>query len=173
MNKYSTVAIANAIIQNIKESSGVSPDQQKVQKLMVIFHGINIALKGSSPFRDAPMVCPNGPIFESFYNAAKKFRMAPLPYFTLTLCNESGHQTSRVVVPQKSDAEFWSLFEEFMQKYSSHTGLELAEMCSKPESPWHTARGFRYTHIPDHLFAEYFGRSIDFQSSSLLYDFLD
>lgn len=147
MPNHNPIAIANEFIR--KSPRGVIPNQMKIQKLVHIANGWNLAISHEPMVNELPEAWDGGPVFRSIWDAIKRRGHRPGDYFletpfglpeaTLT------HNEERVI------NHVW-------EKYGRFSGNELSEMTHRPNTPWtktYFERG-RNSLIPNELLEQHY-----------------
>lgn len=126
MPNHSAVAIANEFLKLCGRSSF---DQMKIQKLVYISQGWNLAVNGEPLVRDRIEAWDGGPVFRSiwdhikYYGIGSKSRLLVEP------------ATREPIEEELSDSER-KIIHHVWKKYKKFSGEELSVMTHKRGTPW-------------------------------------
>lgn len=130
----SSIAIANEFLKRWKPAT--SPAQMKLQKLVYVAHGWNLAIHDKSLVGDeVPEAWDNGPVFRSLY-ASVRYR----GYFvdhnlkTIQLEDNAVRFLDQSLTKEESD-----LIDAVWNRYGRFTAQELSDMTHQPGTPWTNA----------------------------------
>ncbi|WP_230291719.1 Panacea domain-containing protein [Croceicoccus sp. Ery5] len=134
---YSAKAVANAFLDIAKANEkGLTP--LKLQKLVYIAHGWNLAINGQPLVDDEfAEAWQYGPVFPSIYHEFKEFGKSNVT--TKALDFEMGDDLEfDVFQPEvpSSDEETWSLLQRVWEIYGKYSGLTLSDVTHRPDTPW-------------------------------------
>jgi len=147
MPSYSPVAVANEFIK--KGPKGIIPNQMKLQKLVHLANGWNLAINHEPLVGELPEAWDGGPVFRSIWNAVKS----------------SGHRANDLLLRTPFGVPNVELthnerkvIDHVWNKYNKYSGLELSEMTHRPGTPWtktYFERG-RNSLIPNDLMEKHY-----------------
>ncbi|MBY6044148.1 Panacea domain-containing protein [Phaeobacter italicus] len=128
MANYDALAIANEFITR---NGGTMP-QMKLQKLVYISNGWNLAINREPLVRDRFEAWDGGPVVRKLWNHIRDFG-----YETASgLLTKRGTST-----PVKAELEEHerAVIDHVWKRYCDYSGLELSEMTHEPGTPWSNA----------------------------------
>lgn len=134
---YNAKAIANLMI-DIAKQQGSSLDQMKLQKLVYITHGWNLAIQGEPLISDDIQAWQYGPVIPSLYN---EFRNCGRDNITdyATDVQVTEDDLSFSFLPPKvddGDAHTIDLANKVWEIYGKYTGPQLSNLTHMPGTPW-------------------------------------
>lgn len=127
MPNFEAKAIANEFLAR----SGMPLNQMKMQKLVYIAHGWNLAINREPLVRDRIEAWDGGPVVRSIWNHLRDFGYNSAPNFF-------GKPDGSRFEAELSQSEK-SVIDHVWRKYGEYSGLELSEMTHKEGTPWSNA----------------------------------
>jgi len=124
-------------------------DPMKIQKLVYVAHGWNLAFTGSPLVRQAVQAWPYGPVIAELYRDFKKFKALPIT------------ENAPVLVKDVDlDAKEMAFLENVWSKYRHLSGIQLSRITHEPGYAWDlTIKSCGpYSTIPNELIRDEFIR---------------
>ena len=125
MANFEAKAIANEFLSR----NGGPLEQMKLQKLVYIAHGWNLAINREPLVADRIEAWDGGPVMRRIWNHLRDFGYNVNSHF-IGNGPDGGMVTAPLSEPEKS------IIDHVWRKYGSYTGLELSEMTHKEGTPW-------------------------------------
>ena len=156
---YSAKAIANFFI-NRYGRNGISP--LKLQKLVYIAHGWNLALRDEVLVNDEyPEAWKYGPVFPSVYYEFRDFGRQPVDRLATDLDDNFEIITPKV---NKEDEKTSRLLNKIWEVYGKYSGTKLSQLTHNDGSPWHAAweesGGVRNAHIEEDKIKDHYRKKM-------------
>jgi uncharacterized phage-associated protein len=158
---YSAKAIANAFL-DIAGANEKKLSPLKLQKLVYIAHGWNLAINGESLVNDEfAEAWQYGPVFPSIYHEFKEFGRSPVTSkaFAFDMDDDLNFNVYEPEIP-RSDAETWNLINRVWEIYGKYSGLTLSDVTHRDGTPWsktwNESGGRRNADIPNELIKEHY-----------------
>jgi len=127
MPNHSARAIANEFIGR----NGGPMSQMKLQKLVYMAHGWNLAINQKPLIKDRIEAWDGGPVMRTIWNHLRDLGYNSGSYFL-------GNSKAEKYVADLSASEK-NIIDHVWEKYGGYTGLSLSEMTHKPGTPWSNA----------------------------------
>jgi uncharacterized phage-associated protein len=153
-------AVANFfILQALQE--GVDIEAIKIQKLVYLAHGWNLAFTGYPPIKESIRVRPFGPIIEELYGEFVEFGASrPVNRFASDIVRTVKGDLVEIVSRLHDAPSTIPLLTEVWAKYKHLTYIQLANMANAEGSPWRKikdeAEGRTGYCLPNELMEEHF-----------------
>jgi uncharacterized phage-associated protein len=121
----------------------------KIQKLVYLAHGWNLALHGSPLIKQDVEAWPYGPVIRSLYDQFKKYRASPI--------------TEKAYAPEGTeplDGNAKRLVEAVWSKYRPYSAIQLSMFTHEPGYAWDLTIKDRgpYSTIPNEIIRDEFVR---------------
>ena len=126
MPNHDPVAIANEFIR--LENPRYIPNQMKLQKLVFIANGWNVAISGDPLVDQRPEAWDNGPVFREIWDAIRWYGHDSR---TKEILSENGAPSGAKLTSSETD-----IIEAVWEKYGHHNGRELSDLTHLPGTPW-------------------------------------
>ncbi|WP_298328951.1 Panacea domain-containing protein [Asticcacaulis sp.] len=127
MSNHRALAVANHFL---RLSPSIGGDQMKLQKLVYISHGFNLAINHEPLVRDRIEAWDGGPVFRSIWDHIRDFGL------------KDGLLVSPIT-KQPYEAELTpnecEVLEHVWGRYGSYKGADLSHMTHKSGTPWYHA----------------------------------
>ena len=145
---YEVQTIANNFLDLAKRDNELL-DPMKIQKLIYLAHGWNLAFKGEPLINQAVQAWPYGPVIAELYHDFKKFRGNPIT--EKAPVRDCGEET---------DLNANALLESVWSKYRPFSGIQLSVVTHEPGNAWDRTMKTSgpYSVIPNSLIKEEFSR---------------
>ena len=134
---YKSQAIANLLI-DVAKKHGQTLDQMKLQKLVYISHGWNLAISGSPLINDQIQAWQYGPVIPVLYDEFKNCGRSPIMDYATDI--EIDSSTLSVLLKpifiKKNDSHTRDLIQKIWEVYGDLTGPQLSNLTHMPETPW-------------------------------------
>lgn len=127
MANHDPRAIANEFIK----LNGGQMNQMKLQKLVYIAHGWNLAINQEALVSGRIEAWDGGPVMRSIWNHLRDFGLNALGGLM-------GRSEREPFVAELSNSER-EIINHVWKKYGAYTGLELSNMTHEPGTPWSNA----------------------------------
>lgn len=158
---YSAKAVANAFLDIAKANERrLSP--LKLQKLVYIAHGWNLAINGDSLVEDEfAEAWQYGPVFPSLYHEFKEFGKSPVgrKACEFEVANDFDFNVIEPSIPSK-DEQAWELMNRVWDIYGKYSGLTLSDVTHQDNTPWHRiwneSGGRRNADIPNEAIKQHY-----------------
>lgn len=124
MPGYSARSIANEFLKR----NGGPMEQMKLQKLVYIANGWNLAINRSPLVSDRFEAWDGGPVVRTIWNHFKALGFNIAPYYL-------GDRGGKADTADLSSSEV-SVLDHVWSKYSQYSGFDLSEMTHQPGTPW-------------------------------------
>jgi uncharacterized phage-associated protein len=125
---YCAAQIANEFLRRGKRDS-VSVDPLKLQKLVYLAHGWNLAFRGIPLIKDRIEAWRHGPVVPSLYREFRKFGVSPID-------TEAVEPEDVEPIDEKS----LSLIDEVWKTYGRKSGIDLSMITHEPGYAWDLVR---------------------------------
>jgi uncharacterized phage-associated protein len=149
--KYNSVDFAKLMIVKANQN-GISANMTKVQKLLYVAYGINLAVTKTRLLNEHPQAWPYGPVFPTTRNKLLKVE----DFGTITIEEVPGQLAN--------DNDSKILIDLVLDNYGNFTAFELTEWSHSPDSPWDltvSQKGFKWGRvIEDDLIQSYFSKIV-------------
>lgn len=145
-------SVANNFLQWDFTNGVASTTPMKMQKLVYLAHGWNLAIN------DCPLVdenfeaWPYGPVEEDLYHMFKQYRNNPITDYAKSWV---GDVEKAFVVPA-SATYFYEIFDRVISKYAHFTALQLSALTHQDGTPWSITRANGWSEIPNDLIRDHF-----------------
>lgn len=117
-----------AIANEFLKLNGGSMNQMKLQKLVYMAHGWNLAINGEPLVADRFEAWDGGPVMRSIWNQIRDFGFNAAG----GLLGQANKQPfSATLTPEES-----GVIQHVWKKYGPYSGLELSKMTHQPGTPW-------------------------------------
>ena len=146
--QYPALAIANYFIDKANVE-GDPLDHLRLQKLVYMAHGWNLAVHGSPLISDGVEAWKYGPVISDLYHRFKNYGNRPITE------NAAQVHGLEATVPNVDygDVETRELLDSVWKAYHHLNGVQLSNLTHKPGTPWEKAwgkaRGRRSVLIPN------------------------
>jgi uncharacterized phage-associated protein len=145
---YEVQAVANELL-DLARRDGEILDPMKIQKLVYLAHGWNLALHGSPLIKQDVEAWPYGPVIRSLYDQFKKYRASPI--------------TEKAYTPEGTeplDGNAKRLVEAVWSKYRPYSAIQLSMFTHEPGYAWDLTIKDRgpYSTIPNEIIRDEFVR---------------
>ncbi|MDQ6989923.1 MAG: DUF4065 domain-containing protein [Mariprofundaceae bacterium] len=155
---YSVKAVANLLI-NIARERNVTIDQMKLQKLVYISHGWNLAIANTPLISDEIQAWQYGPVIPVLYDEFKNCGRDPITdHATEININEETLEVTLTppFIPD-SDSHTVALANKVWDIYGELTGSQLSNLTHMENTPWSSVYGDSpRSNIPNALIQEHF-----------------
>ena len=122
---YTALDIANAFIRmGLRDGRPVDP--MKVQKLVYLAHGFNLALLDKPLIRERIEAWPYGPVVPTLYYALKHYRSQSI--------------TEEIGTPANLDSTTHGLLSQVWEKYGRRNAIDLSVLTHEQGYAWDIAR---------------------------------
>lgn len=144
--------VANNFLQWDFQNGRASTTPMKMQKLVYLAHGWNLAIN------DAPLIAENfeawpyGPVEEELYHMFKQYRDSPIADYAKSWV---GNEKKAFVVAD-SITFFGEIFSRVITKYANFSALQLSALTHQDGTPWSITRANGGTVIPNELIKQHF-----------------
>lgn len=155
---YSAKAIANLLLDVAREHGG-QVDQMKLQKLVYISHGWNLAINGQPLINDDIQAWQYGPVIPNLYHEFKNCgRNSITDYATeLEVVTDNLSFSFKPPKVDEGDIKTIELVRKIWEVYGGFTGPQLSNLTHMPDTPWDKIyRSTPKGSIPNHLIQEHF-----------------
>ena len=125
----------------------------KLQKLVYMAHGWNLAINASPAIDSHFEAWPYGPVEDDLYHIFKTFRNNPIKEYAL---DYSGPEKSAYVVNQSKNPSFYNVIDLVCTKYLRFSAEQLSAMTHQQGTPWSQVRANGGGVIPNQLIADHF-----------------
>lgn len=156
---YSAKAIANAFLQ-IGRNEKKPITQMKLQKLVYIAHGWNLALFNEPLIDDSIEAWQHGPVIPNLYNEFKGFRGNPITEDATEV--EIDFDTFDIVytpitLPDE-DEVVHKLIRKIWDKYGHLSGPQLSDLTHRTGTPWSKIfkAGHQHLQIPTDVIQQHY-----------------
>lgn len=122
---------ARAIANEFLKRNGGPMNQMKLQKLVYIAHGWNLAINRSPLINDRIEAWDGGPVMRAIWNHIRDFGWNSENYL---LRPPNGVPYEAKLTPAQG-----AVIDHVWRRYSQYTGLELSNMTHEPGTPWSNA----------------------------------
>ena len=145
---YEVQVVANDFL-DLARRDGEILDPMKIQKLVYLAHGWNLALHGPSLIKQDVEAWPYGPVIRNLYDEFKKYRASPI--------TEKAHTPEGV---EPIDANSKRLIEAVWSKYRPYSAIQLSMMTHEAGYAWDLTIKDRgpYSIIPNDIIRDEFMR---------------
>lgn len=134
-------------------------DPMKLQKLVYISHGWNLAILVDPLISQAVKAWKYGPVIPDLYHEFKEFGADPIARKARRVDPETG---SLVDFPAEIASETVQVVDRVWDSYKDYTGVQLSTLTHQPGTPWHQVMEFRKRHpnaslwIPNKLIRDHY-----------------
>lgn len=132
---YSAPAIANYFIEKAV-IAGSPATHLKLQKLVYISHGWNLALRGAPLIGEVVEAWRYGPVSRELYRNLRAYGSAPIVQ-PIRVWRGSEIDTPAI---DAADTDTLGLLDRVWSVYGKLTALQLSSLTHQPETPWAKAR---------------------------------
>ena len=122
----------------------------KLQKLVYMAHGWNLAVNDEPLIQEQFEAWPYGPVEDTLYHIFKPFRNSPITRYAKTWAGDK--EVSYVATSER----FKAIFDAVVAKYGSFSALRLSELTHMPDTPWSVTRESGAAFISNDLIAQHF-----------------
>lgn len=129
---YPALAIANYFIDRGAREGNLM-DPLRIQKLVYIAHGWNLAVYGKPLIQENVEAWKYGPVIPSLYH---KFKYHGNGEITQPALDTSGFDI-RVPRVKNDDARALSVLERVWELYKPYSGVVLSNLTHQDDTPWH------------------------------------
>ena len=139
---YSAKAVGNYFLDRYR-GHGITP--LKLQKLVYLAHGWNFVFRPNVPLieDEHAEAWRYGPVFPSLYYEFRDLGRQPISRLATELeLDPKDMKTVLTRVPRipETDGVIHHFLGEIWRIYGGYSGVQLSELCHKPQSPWYTTR---------------------------------
>lgn len=145
--------VANCFLQRDFEDGRATISPMKLQKLVYLLHGWNLAIANEPAIDSQFLAWPYGPVEEGLYHIFKPFRGNPITEYAMSW---DGDEKKALVVEKADNEIFYKIFDFVVSRYMPMTALQLSTLTHQPGTPWSITRGKREMVIPNELIKEHF-----------------
>jgi uncharacterized phage-associated protein len=121
---YAVQVVANDFL-DLAKRDGEILDPMKIQKLVYLAHGWNLALHGSSLIKQEVEAWSYGPVIRRLYDEFKKYRASPI--------TEKANVMKDVESPDENAKR---LIEAVWSKYRPYSAIQLSMFTHEPGYAW-------------------------------------
>jgi len=134
---YNAKAIANLLI-DIARENGSYLDQMKLQKLVYIMHGWNLAITGQSLVTDDIQAWQYGPVIPSLYSEFRNCGRNSITDYATDVQISEGDLSFTFAPPKvdSGDSHTRELANKVWAIYGAYSGPQLSNLTHMPETPW-------------------------------------
>lgn len=134
---YGSKAVANLLI-DVAKGHGQKLDQMKLQKLVYISHGWNLAISGNPLISDQIQAWQYGPVIPVLYNEFKNCGSNPITdYATEVNVDDSTLSISyEPMFVDQDDSHTRNLISKIWEVYGKFTGPQLSNLTHMSGTPW-------------------------------------
>ena len=129
MSNYSALAIANEFL---RLSPSVSYDQMKMQKLVYMFHGWNLAINHEPLVRDRIEAWDGGPVFRSIWDHIRDFGVNTQERLLINPATKEPYFVDLTEQERNVLAHVWD-------RYGTYSGARLSKLTHQEGTPWYQA----------------------------------
>lgn len=122
---------ARAIANEFLKRNGGPMNQMKLQKLVYIAHGWNLAINRAPLVRDRIEAWDGGPVMRTIWNHIRDFGWTSEDYL---LRGPDGRPFEANLTAAQV-----AVIDHVWRRYSQYSGLELSNMTHEPGTPWSNA----------------------------------
>ncbi|PCK03620.1 MAG: hypothetical protein COA42_20455 [Alteromonadaceae bacterium] len=136
---YSAKAVANLLIDVAREN-GSSLDQMKLQKLVYITHGWNLAITNKPLIEDGIQAWKYGPVIPVLYEEFKNCGRNDIMDYA-TDVNVADDLSFSFTPPKinENDSATYKLANKIWATYGKYSGPQLSNLTHMPDTPWDKA----------------------------------
>ncbi len=144
--------VANSFLQWDFQNGKASTTPMKLQKLVYLAHGWNLAINDVPLINEKFEAWPYGPVEEDLYHIFKQFKDTPITDYAKSW---AGNEKKAYVV--SSSIHFFSdIFTRVINKYAHFDALQLSALTHQDGTPWSITRANGLTEISNDLIKEHF-----------------
>ena len=135
--KYTSAHVANYILKTFfKENIEITPI--KLQKLLYICYGWNLAFSNKKLFDEPIQAWKWGPVVPSIYYYYRKMKEVPNNYYVGVFDEEKFDYSSLEMVPiiPEDDEETTDVLKLVLSNYKNKSAFDLVSITHEKESPW-------------------------------------
>ncbi len=144
--------VANSFLQADFRDGVATISPMKMQKLVYVAHGWNLAINDEPLIAESFEAWPYGPVEEDLYHIFKQYRNNPITDYAKSW---AGSEEKAFVVSRKNTA-FYEIFDRVKQKYGHFTALQLSALTHQPGTPWSLTRANGLPVIPNDMIRDHF-----------------
>ena len=144
--------VANSFLQRDFRDGVATISPMKMQKLVYLAHGWNLAINDGPLIDEHFEAWPYGPVEEDLYHIFKQFRNYPITKYATSWV---GNESKAFIVPPANES-FYQIFDRVVEKYGHFTALQLSALTHQPGTPWSITRERRWPEIPNELIRDHF-----------------
>ncbi len=133
---YSPAKIANSIIK-LAKSHCIELDPLKLQKIIYFAHCRSLVDRNEILINEPFHAFSFGPLITSIYHEYKKYGNNPVDHFTSELVLDGDELTWKIFFVPDDDKETHFILAQTFDKYSNHSGSDLAKMTHIKNGPWY------------------------------------
>ncbi|KLI63584.1 hypothetical protein AAV99_07435 [Aurantiacibacter marinus] len=145
-------SVANSFLQADFRDGFASISPMKIQKLVYLAHGWNLAINDEPLISEKFEAWPYGPVEEELYHIFKQYGNGPIRDYAKSW---AGNEEKAFVVSD-ANSGFYDIFNRVMQKYGHFTALQLSALTHQPGTPWSETRANGWPEIPDDMIRDHF-----------------
>ena len=135
---YLPAHVANTFLYRARQEGISDVDPLKIQKLVYCLHGWHLATRDAPAIGELFQAWPYGPVLSSIYHEFKQYGSAPIASYAEEIDPSSG--TSRSLMVNPDDSNFYEVFNAVWNRYKNLTGLQLSALTHAEGTPWSVAR---------------------------------
>lgn len=157
-NAYSSIAIANYFIK-LANKSGIGISPLKLQKLVYIAHGWNLALNEFPLIDERIEVWKFGPVVKSVYHEFKKFGNSNITEMGTTIDYFETFKDASIVKyfePKIDNNETEGFLESVWDSYKNFEAINLSAATHQPGTPWDISKKNNENIINDEIIKKYY-----------------
>jgi len=134
---YGSKAIANLLIDVAREHRQ-DLDQMKLQKLVYISHGWNLAISGNALISDEIQAWQYGPVIPALYDEFKNCGRSPITDYATEIKVDSVALSVAFIPPfvDNNDTHTRGLINKVWEIYGGLSGPQLSNLTHMPGTPW-------------------------------------
>jgi len=159
---YDAKAIANYFLE-LASVGDEGLEHMKLQKLVYLAHGWNLALRDARLFDNEIQAWEFGPVIPTLYHEFKDWGRSPILERASEYDDRSGSTVELRVDDYPGDNDFTrALLDRIWDVFGSYTAIQLSNMSHAPGTPWgivnkeHNGSIPKGTPIPDGTIRDYF-----------------
>lgn len=144
--------VANSFLQWDFENGEASITPMKLQKLVYLAHGWNLAINDGPLIEEKFEAWPYGPVEEDLYHIFKPYRDNPITDYAKSW---AGNEKKAFVVA-KTSTFFHDILNRVINKYAHFSALQLSALTHQDGTPWSITRANGWAEIPDDMIKNHF-----------------
>jgi uncharacterized phage-associated protein len=154
---YSAKTIANKFLELAKQDSE-ELTQMKMQKLIYISHGFNLAVTGEELIDEKIEAWRYGPVIESIYSEYRGFNSNPITDDATIAKLDNNFDIYYELPPRINNESTNQLIEAVWNKYKIYSAYQLSSMTHEDGTPWHTAMTHGNSIINNEIIKSYYSQ---------------